>query len=63
MIELQSAGLNPAELKRNIDAKLAKLYKAYEEKRKTQQVDPYKKLVPHMVTSYMIQQPPVWLPT
>ncbi len=35
--------LNPAQLKRSIDAKLAKLYKAYEEKRKIHQVAPYKK--------------------
>jgi hypothetical protein len=28
--------LNPAQLKRNIDAKLAKLYQAYREKRGTQ---------------------------
>ena len=55
--------LNPAELKRNIDAKLAKLYKAYEEKRETQQVDPYKKLVPRTVRSYMIQRSPVGLAT
>jgi len=55
--------LNPAELKRNIDAKLAKLCKAYEEKRGTQQVNPYKKLVPRTVRYYMIQQPPVGLPT
>jgi hypothetical protein len=55
--------LNPAQLKRNIDAKLAKLCKAYEEKRGTQQVNPYKKLVPRTVRYYMIQQPPVGLPT
>lgn len=55
--------LNPAQLKRSIDAKLAKLYKAYEEKRRTQKIDPYKKLLPHTVTFYMIQQPPVGLPT
>jgi 23S rRNA maturation-related 3'-5' exoribonuclease YhaM len=55
--------LNPAQLKRSIDAKLAKLYKAYEEKRRTQKIDPYKKLVPHTVTFYMMQQPPVGLPT
>jgi len=42
--------LNPAHLKRNIDAKLAELYKAYEDKRGTPQVDPYKKLAPHTVT-------------
>ena len=51
--------LNPAELKRNIDAKLAKLYKAYEGKKGTQQVNPYKKLSPRSVTFYMIQQPAV----
>ena len=55
--------LNPAELKREIDAKLEKLYKVYEEKRKTQQANPCKKLVPHMVRNYMIQQSPVGLPT
>jgi len=55
--------LNPAELKRNIDAKLAKLYQAYEEKRKTQQVDPHKKLAPRTVTFYMMQRPAVGLPS
>ena len=55
--------LNPAELKRNIDAKLAKLYKAYERKKNTQQADPYKKLLPHTVRNYMIQQSPVGLAT
>jgi len=55
--------LNPAELKRQIDAKLKKLYNVYEEKRKTQQADPYKKLVPHIVRNYMIQQSPVGLGT
>jgi hypothetical protein len=49
--------LNSAELKRSIDAKSAKLYKAYERKKNTQQADPYKKLVPNMVTSYMMQEP------
>ena len=55
--------LNPAELKRNIDAKLAKLYKAYTDKGETRQVNPYKKLAPRMVTSYMIQRPKVGLAT
>ena len=55
--------LNPAQLKRSIDAKLAKLYKAYEEKGRSQQVDPYKKLAPRTVSFYMIQQPAVGLPT
>jgi len=55
--------LNPAELKRQIDAKLEKLYAVYEAKRKTQQADPYKKRVPHIVRNYMIQQSPVGLGT
>jgi len=55
--------LNPAQLKRSIDAKLAKLYKAYEEKRKIHQVDPYKKSEPHTATFYMMRQPAVGLPT
>lgn len=55
--------LNPAQLKRKIDAKLEELYRVYEEKRRTQQVDPYKKLVPRMVRNYMIQQSPVGLAT
>jgi len=49
--------LNPAQLKRSMDAKLDKLYHIYEEKRRSEQVDPMRKVVPHMVTSFMIQQP------
>jgi len=55
--------LNPAQLKRGIDAKLEELYKVYEEKRKTQQADPYRKLVPRIVRNYMIQQSPIGLGT
>jgi len=55
--------LNPAQLKRSIDAKLAQLYKAYEEKRKIHQVDPYKKSEPHTATFYMMRQPAIGLPT
>ncbi|MCL0036297.1 transposase, partial [Dehalococcoidia bacterium] len=53
--------LNPAQLKRSIDAKLDE--RTYEEKRKSQQVNPMRKVVPHTVTSFMIQQPKVGLPT
>jgi len=53
--------LNPAQLKRSIDAKLEE--RTYEEKRKSQQVNPMRKVVPHTVTSFMIQQPKVGLPT
>jgi len=55
--------LNPAELKREIDAKLEKLYKVYEQKKKTQQADPYRRLVPRMVRNHLIQQSPVGLGT
>jgi len=55
--------LNPARVKRNIDAKLDKLYETYAGKDKTQQVNPHKRLSPRSVTFYMIQQSPVGLPT
>jgi hypothetical protein len=55
--------LNPAQLKRGIEAKLEKLFRTYEEKKRTGQVDPYRRLVPHTVTSFMMQQPEVGLPT
>ena len=55
--------LNPAQLKRSIDTKLHNLYQTYEEKGRAQQVDPHKRLVPRMVTSFMMQQPEVGLPT
>ena len=38
--------LNPAQLKRSIEAKLAELYQIYEEKRGTLQVTSHKKLAP-----------------
>ena len=62
-LETVYLSLNPAQLKRSIDAKLDKLYHTYEEKRKSEEVDPMRKVVPHMVTSFMIQQPTVGLPT
>ena len=62
-LETVYLNLNPAQLKRSIDAKLDKLYQTYEEKRQSQQVDPMKKVVPRMVTSFMIERPLVWLPS
>jgi len=56
-LETAYLSLNPAQLKRSIDAKLDKLYHTYEEKRKSEQVDPMRKVVPHTVTSFMMQQP------
>jgi len=62
-LEAVYLSLNPAELKRSIDAKLDKLYQIYEEKRGSQQVNPMRRVMPHMVTFYMMQRPPVGLPT
>ena len=42
--------LNPARLKRNIDAKLDKLYEAYAGKGKARQLSPHKRLSHHSVT-------------
>ena len=61
-LEAVYLSLNPAELKRSIDIKLDKLYRIYEEERGSQQINPMRKVVPHMVTSFMMQQPPVGLP-
>lgn len=50
--------LNPAELKREIDRKLARLYDLYRKKNKRPiSVDPYKKQVPSMVTFLVSEQP------
>jgi len=54
--------LNPAELRRSINAKLEKLYQTYEKKSRNHDVDPHKKVVPHTVTSFMMQRPKVGLP-
>lgn len=55
--------LNPAKLKRDIDAKLNKLYQIYQEKNNSQRVDPFKKQRPRLVTSYVAQQELVGLPS
>ena len=62
-LETVYLSLNPAQLKRSIDAKLDMPYRTYEEKRKSEQIDPMRRVVPHTVTSFMIQQPKVGLPT
>lgn len=49
--------LNPVELKNRMDEKLDRLYQLYHKKKKsTITVNPYKKLVPSMVTFFVIQQ-------
>ena len=55
--------LNPAELKRQIDRKLARLYDLYRKKKKRPiSVNPYKKQVPSMVTFLVSEQPQLGLP-
>jgi hypothetical protein len=55
--------LNPAELKRQIDRKLAQLYELYRKKKKRPiTVDPYKKQVPSMVTFLVSEQSELRLP-
>lgn len=48
--------LNPAELKRKIEEKTHKLYRAYEDKKRTRNANPSKKQRPRSVRNYMIQQ-------
>ncbi len=62
-LETAYLSLNPAQLKRSINAELDKLYHTYEEKRKSEQVNPMRKVVPHTVTSFMMPQPKVGLPS
>lgn len=47
--------LNPLELKRAIEVKLDKLYKAYEGKKKISNVEPFRKQSPRTATKHMIQ--------
>ncbi len=54
--------LNPAELKRRIEAKLDRLFRTHEQKQKASQVNPLRKLAPRTVTSYVIQRSRVGLP-
>jgi hypothetical protein len=62
-LEMVYLSLNPAQLKRSIDTKLDNLYQAYEKKGMSEQAEPMKKVVPRTVTSFMIKQDPVGLPT
>ncbi len=60
-LEATYLSLNPAELKRKIDAKLNELYRTYQPKSGGQEVHPHKKLKPRTVRFSMIQQIPVRL--
>lgn len=55
--------LNPAQLKRNIDAKLDILWKAYQQKNKSSKVELFKKQRPMILTFYTRQPEPFHLPS
>jgi len=55
--------LNPAQLKKAIEAKLDRLYNLYQGKKSNGMVEPFKKQRPRMVTNYMIQPHPFRLPS
>ncbi len=56
-LEILYASLNPAELKRQIETKLERLFEMYQKKKKRSiTVNPYKKQSPSTVTFLMIQQ-------
>lgn len=48
--------LNPAGLKRAIEAKLDNLYKNYQQKQRSAEVMPFKKLTPRLVSNYITEQ-------
>ncbi len=51
-LEALYLSLNPAQLKLDIESRLDKLCQTYEEKRRTQEVDPHRKLAPHSYIFY-----------
>lgn len=53
--------LNPAQLKRDIEAKLDKLYQVYKKKNNSPKIQINKKLKPGSVTKYLREQEPVRL--
>ena len=55
--------LNPAQLKRTIEVKLDNLYKIYQQKQRSTEVMPFKRLTPRLVTKYIAEQELVRLPT
>jgi len=56
--------LNPAQLKRTVEAKLDNLYRVYQQKhQRSAEVTPFKRLTPRLVTKYIVEQEPLRLPT
>ena len=55
--------LNPTTLKRDIDANINKLIQTHEAKNATQRASLYRHIEPRTVTSFMIQQATVGLPS
>jgi len=55
--------LNPAQLKRAIEAKLDHLYKVYQQKQRSPEVEPFKGLTPRLVSKYIAEQDLLRCPT
>lgn len=62
-LEALYLSLNPAQLKRTIEAKLDMLYRVYKLKQRSFEINIFKKLKSHLVTNYTIQRQPVRLPS
>jgi hypothetical protein len=62
-LEAMHAGLNPAQLKREVDASLDAILNAYERKNNNGHSNPHKRQTARSVTSFMRQQPTVGLPS
>jgi len=60
-LQILYLSLNPAELKRKIEEKTHRLYRAYEDKKRTGDANPHKRQIPRSVRNYMIQQSSIGL--
>ncbi|GAH48906.1 unnamed protein product, partial [marine sediment metagenome] len=60
-LQILYLSLNPAELKRKIEEKTHRLYRAYEDKKRTRDANPHKRRIPRSVRNYMIQQSSIGL--
>lgn len=55
--------LNPAQLKRTIEVKIDNLYKVYQQKQRSAEVEPFKRLTPRLVSKYIAEQDLLRCPT
>jgi len=55
--------LNPAQLKRTIEANLDNLYRTYQQKQRSTELEPFKRLTPRMVSKYIAKHDLLRCPT